>query len=320
MKKGLILIGLLFPTTFLIADGLAGVLVSQKVEETIIEGNNFDEEKIYSFVWGSTDFFSDSIGSYINISGTVDWRTEETKDKDEENGKFENHQSYHIYNTGLIYTPISNLNLFGGIGYAESKGKYYKQDYSSRYETTYNKFETEKDKGVNFNIGLNTYYKSIGIIAMYDSFPKVFSIGLSYNFEKDEQEEKPKQNYQTTPQPTIGSMLKEVAPYVAGGLMVLANIPSPHFSDEEIEGIKREEKREFIKDKFTIVNDRRDRSFGTKSVTIKCLKDNEEVLIEYNPKKSKPYRKPPSMPLNLIPKEYNTLDEAGKDICNRVFH
>ena len=178
-QKVYLSVGILLLQTTLMADGLASILISQKTKDTVIENNNFEGESVYSFLWGKTDFFSSSLGSYVTIGGTVDFRSDEDKKSDEESGDFDNYKSYNVYNTGLTYAPTNNFTLLGGLGYGESKGKYYQQNTTS---SDYTQLSTEKEKGVNFNLGINYYYKSIGLVAMYDTFPKVFSVGVSYNF------------------------------------------------------------------------------------------------------------------------------------------
>ena len=181
-QKVYLSVGILLLQTTLMADGLASILISQKTKDTVIENNNFEGESVYSFLWGKTDFFSSSLGSYVTIGGTVDFRSDEDKKSDEESGDFDNYKSYNVYNTGLTYAPTNNFTLLGGLGYGESKGKYYQQNTTS---SDYTQLSTEKEKGVNFNLGINYYYKSIGLVAMYDTFPKVFSVGVSYNFTTD---------------------------------------------------------------------------------------------------------------------------------------
>lgn len=181
-QKVYLSVGILLLQTTLMAEGLASILISQKTKDSVIENKNFDGENLYSFLWGSTDFLSSSLGSYITIGGTVDFRSDEDKQRDEKSGDFDNYLSYNVYNTGLTYTPTNNLTLLGGVGYGQSKGKYYQKNTTSN---NYSELVTEKEKGVNFNLAVNYYYKSIGLVAMYDTFPKVFSVGVSYNFGGD---------------------------------------------------------------------------------------------------------------------------------------
>ena len=183
MKKGLISIGLMCVSIPLMSsETLVGVLMSQDTDSVMIDGRTFEGDGITSLVIAQK-FSNSEFGGYLSVGGTFG-RSEKERAKDEKNKKFKNNMSYRVANLGLTYSPISNITILGGVGYGQSEGKYYhNMRYDNRNRVKFDTSHTEKDRGVNYNAGLNFSYKDWGIITMYDSYPKVFSVGISYNYE-----------------------------------------------------------------------------------------------------------------------------------------
>jgi len=180
MKKGLILIGLMgISIPIMSSETLVGVLMSQDTDTAIIDGRTFEGDSIASLVI-APKFSNSDFGGYLSVGGTFG-RSEDERKKDEENNDFKNNISYRVANLGLTYSPISNITILGGVGYGQSEGKYYHNiRYDNHRRVKFDTSHTEKDRGVNYNAGLNLSYKNFGIIAMYDTYPKVFSVGISY--------------------------------------------------------------------------------------------------------------------------------------------
>lgn len=194
MKKGLISIGLMCVSIPLMSsENLVGVLMSQDTDSVMIDGRTFEGDGIISLVIAQK-FSNSEFGIYLSVGGTLG-RSEDERAKDEKNKEFKNNMSYRVANLGLTYSPISNITILGGVGYGQSEGKYYHNiRYYNRNRVKFDISHTEKDRGVNYNAGLNFSYKDWGIITMYDSYPKVFSVGISYNYKSVKR--RPKQRIQ----------------------------------------------------------------------------------------------------------------------------
>ncbi|HFU76155.1 MAG TPA: hypothetical protein ENK66_07910 [Arcobacter sp.] len=182
MKKELFIIGVLSMSSPIMAsDTLVAVLMSQDTDNVIIDGRTFEGDSITSLVI-APKFTNSQFGGYLSVGGTFG-RSEDEKKKDEENKDFKNSMSYRVANLGVTYSPISNVTFLGGVGYAQSEGKYYHNiQYDNRNRVTFDTSHIEKDRGINYNGGINLSYNNFGIIAMYDSYPKVFSVGVSYKY------------------------------------------------------------------------------------------------------------------------------------------
>lgn len=163
------------------SETLVGVLMSQDTDNVMIDGRIFEGDGITSLVI-APQFSNSQLGGYLSVGGTFG-RSEDEKQKDEENKDFKNSMSYRVANLGVTYSPISNVTFLGGVGYAQSEGKYYHNiQYDNRNRVTFDTSHTKKDRGINYNGGINLSYDNFGVIAMYDSYPKVFSVGISYKY------------------------------------------------------------------------------------------------------------------------------------------
>ena len=182
MKKKLISIGLMCISIPLISsETLVGVLMSQDTDSVMIDNRKFKGDGIISLVI-APKFSNSNFGRYLSVGGTFG-RSDNEREKDEKNKKFTNDMLYRVANLGLTYSPISNITFLGGVGYGQSEGKYYYNiRYDDRNRIMFYTSRTKKDRGVNYNAGLNFSYKDWGIITMYDSYPKVFSVGISWKF------------------------------------------------------------------------------------------------------------------------------------------
>jgi len=179
MKSGLITIGIFCFSTAIFADTLVGVLMSKDTKNIVIDGREFEGDSIISLIVAPN--INNSFGGYLSIGGTFG-RTDDRREKDEKNNKFTNDISYRVFNIGVTYSPISHIAFLGGIGYGQSEGKYYNLQYDRYNKIKLNTSHTKKDREVNYSGGINLSYDKFGIIAMYDSYPEVFSIGISYKY------------------------------------------------------------------------------------------------------------------------------------------
>jgi hypothetical protein len=202
MKKGLILIGLIcISIPIMSSETLVGVLMSKDTDSVMIDGRTFEGDGITSLVI-APKFSNSKFGGYLSVGGTFG-RSEDERQSDEENKDFKNNMSYRVVNLGVTYSPISNVTFLGGAGYGQSEGKYYHNiRYDNRNRVKFDTSHTEKDRGINYNAGLNFSYKNWGIITMYDSYPKVFSVGISYNYKPVKP--RPKQRIQQKKSSGIG--------------------------------------------------------------------------------------------------------------------
>jgi len=88
------------------------------------------------------------------------------------------------------------------------------------------------------------------------------------------------------------------------------------YSEQELAKMRKEQKRydSTPNDAYIVVEDNRE-DYAFKNVKIKCLKNQKEVLINYEPdSKEPPYGKSSHM-LNWSPKRFYTVDEAARYIC-----
>ena len=233
MKKGLILIvliGITIPITA--SETLVGILMSQDTDSVMIDGRTFEGDGITSLLI-APEFSNSKFGGYLSVGGTFG-RSEEEKESDEKNKDFKNTMSYRVANLGIRYSPISNIAFLGGVGYAQSEGKYYHNfKYDKRNRIKFDTSRTEKDRGINYNAGLNFSYKNWGIITMYDTYPKVFSVGISYkNKPRLRPRPRPKQTIQPKKSSGMGALLGIGAAAIIGygmykGLKASDNYSSP---------------------------------------------------------------------------------------------
>jgi len=328
-QKVYLSLGIIFLQTTLMADGLASILVSQKTKDSVIENKNFDGESLYSFLWGSTDFLSSSLGSYITIGGTVDFRSDEDKKRDEKSGDFDNYLSYNVYNTGLTYTPTNNLTLLGGVGYGQSKGRYYQKNTTSN---NYSELVTEKEKGVNFNLAVNYYYKSIGLVAMYDTFPKVFSVGISYNFTTDSVKRQKKKTSPVSRKSSKPSSLDYFGAYLFGAF-AKAYAEAPSIPIEEDSFLTREDKDLATEDRAksqTIIKKEKIGKFsgGVKSITkdgfatgdsqiykIRCNGGGEERVYKFKNRYEESWRRIGVLRLGNGITYKDTIEKVAEKCC-----
>ena len=324
MKKGLILIGLMgISIPIMSSETLVGVLMSQDTDTAIIDGRTFEGDSITSLVI-APKFSNSDFGGYLSVGGTFG-RSEEDRKKDEENNDFKNNISYRVANLGLTYSPISNITILGGVGYGQSEGKYYHNiRYDNHRRVKFDTSHTEKDRGVNYNAGLNLSYKDWGIIAMYDTYPKVFSVGISYNYKPVEVRPKQNKSSSSTSSNVNDIMTGGILSYIGlMGLGVYKAMTDNHsYSEQELAKMRKEQKRydSTPNDAYIVVEDNRE-DFNYKGVKIKCLKVQKIFRIEYNPKSTKPYKRPTTVlgDGEVFPTSYLTLDEVAEATCKRGF-
>jgi len=190
IKKYLIIF-FIFNTMSLTANTVMGFLVSDNLENKMIEGYEFEGDNTYSVLIGSKDLFSESFGGYFTIGGTYDHNREEK----EENGEIENINKHNIYNVGLAYSPIRSVTLLAGLGQGSSQGHVYEEIGTNKY----NNFYTKKDKDINYNLGLNFSGDTFGIIAMYDTYSSVASLGITYQWGGYKYKQKRPSSYKSSP-------------------------------------------------------------------------------------------------------------------------
>ena len=248
MKKELISLGLIcISIPLMSSETLVGVLMSQDTNSVMIDGRKFEGDGITSLVV-APKFSNSKFGGYLSVGGTFG-RSEDKRKKDEKNKKFTNDMSYRVANLGLTYSPISNITFLGGVGYGQSEGKYYhNMRYDNHNRITFDRSRTKKDRGINYNAGLNFSYKKWGIITMYDSYPKVFSVGISYKYESVKP--KPIRYKQPTQQKKsssgisgIGAVLLGIG--VLGAIGISYGMETVKEHEKKVNALPEEERRKY---------------------------------------------------------------------------
>ena len=156
--------------SFAQAENFVAITITPSPKDGVIADRKFEASSMAGIYLGRKNLFSKKIGAYIG--GEIPaYKTNSSGNSTEVN------YSYKLINAGLTYSPNEKLSFLAGAGYSYENAEFVADNGSTLFQSL------EDNDQVNFNAAvMYKMGKRFGVIGGFNSAPKAYNIGISYQF------------------------------------------------------------------------------------------------------------------------------------------